>query len=106
MGRGAIQAALVMIGGSAAMAVASGSGRPVVTRFGRATVVCALMVRCGVVAGYLLAFEIVPWPVVFGVVAALSVVSGTASGFVDAPNRAMTLEYVLNGANGVAAGFP
>jgi hypothetical protein len=94
-----------MVGGSVAMATASGLGWRIVARFGRAAVVCALMLECGVVAGYIVAVEVIAQPTVFVVVALLSVVSGTASGFVDAPNRAMTLAYAPNGANGVAAGF-
>lgn len=105
LGLGAIRAALVMVGGSVAMAVASGFGWRIVARFGRATVVCALVLQCGVVTGYIVAVEVIPRPAVFFVVALLAMASGTAGGFVDAPNRAMTLEYAPDGANGVAVGF-
>ncbi|WSF98959.1 MFS transporter [Nocardia vinacea] len=105
LGLGAVQAALVMVGGSVMMALASGFGWRIVTKFGRMTVVCALVLQCGVVTGYIVAVEVIPRPAVFFVVALLAAASGTAGGFVDAPNRAMTLEYAPNGANGVAAGF-
>ncbi|MFF2083594.1 MFS transporter [Nocardia sp. NPDC058176] len=105
LGLGALQAALVMVGGSTAMAVVSGVGWRVVARFGRVTVVCALSVQCAVITGYIVVVETMTTSAVFFVIAGLAVTSGAVGGFVDAPNRAMTLEYAPVGANGVAAGF-
>ncbi|CAM3094596.1 MFS transporter [Tsukamurella hominis] len=101
----ALQAALVLVGGGLAMAASSGIGWRVAARFGRATVVWALVGEALVVVGYVSAVDLLSGPGVLIAVAALSTASGVASGLVDAPNRALTLEYAPPGANGVAAGF-
>ena len=105
LGVPALHAAVVMSGSSLMMAVTSAFGWRVVARFGRAAVVGAIVAELIVVAGYVAAVNAVPRTSVLAVVAALAVVSGVASGFVDAPNRAMTLEYSPPGASGVAVGF-
>ena len=105
LGVPALHAAVVMSGSSLMMAVTSAFGWRVVARFGRAAVVGAIVAELFVVAGYVVAVNAVPRTSVLAVIAALAVVSGVASGFVDAPNRAMTLEYSPPGASGVAVGF-
>ena len=87
------------------MALTSALGWRVVARFGRAAVVGAIVAELFVVAGYVLAVTVLPRTSVLVVVAALAVLSGVASGFVDAPNRAMTLEHAPAGVSGVAVGF-
>ncbi len=101
----ALQAALVLVGGGLAMAVSSGIGWRVAARFGRATVVWALVAEAVIVVAYVSAVDLLSTPAVLIAVALLSIASGVASGLVDAPNRALTLEYVPAAANGVAAGF-
>ncbi|MCA0156458.1 MFS transporter [Tsukamurella sp. M9C] len=104
-GLSALQAALVLVGGGLAMAASSGIGWRVAARFGRATVVWALVAEAVIVVAYVSAVGVLSGPGVLIVVAALSTASGVASGLVDAPNRALTLEYAPPAANGVAAGF-
>ncbi len=105
LGVPALHAAVVMSGSSLMMAVTSAFGWRVVARFGRAAVVGAIVAELFVVAGYVVAANVVPRTSVLAVVAALAVVSGVASGFVDAPNRAMTLEYAPPCVSGVAVGL-
>ncbi|QSE78289.1 MFS transporter [Rhodococcus koreensis] len=105
LGIAPLHAALVMSGSSVMMAVTSAVGWRVVARFGRAAVVGAIVAELFVVAGYVLAVTVLPRTSVLAVVAALAVLSGVASGFVDAPNRAMTLEHAPAGVSGVAVGF-
>ncbi len=104
-GLGALEAALLLVGGGLAMAVSSGTGWRVAARFGRATVVWALVAEATVVALYLAAVRFLPDPALLVAVAVLATASGVASGLVDAPNRALTLEYAPAEANGVAAGL-
>ncbi|MDV6286825.1 MFS transporter [Rhodococcus jostii] len=105
LGIAPLHAALAMSGSAVMMAVTSAFGWRVVGRFGRAAVVGAIVAALLVVAGYVVAVNVVPRPYVLAVFATPAVVSGVAGGFVDAPNRAMTLEYAPPGASGVAAGF-
>ncbi|WP_424809528.1 MFS transporter [Rhodococcus sp. 27YEA15] len=100
-----LSAALIMTGSSLAMAVMSTLGWRVVARFGRAAIVAAIIAEILVVIGYVLAVNLVPRDHLIGVLVVLAVLSGVASGLVDAPNRMLTLEYAPPGANGVAAGF-
>ncbi|TWS19480.1 MFS transporter [Tsukamurella asaccharolytica] len=104
-GLSALQAALVLVGGGLAMAASSGIGWRVAARFGRATVVWALFAEAVIVVAYVSAVDLLSTPAVLIAVAFLSTASGVASGLVDAPNRALTLEYAPPAANGVAAGF-
>ncbi|GGF94203.1 MFS transporter [Rhodococcoides trifolii] len=111
VGLPALQAAFVLSGSSIAMAVSSAFGWRVVARYGRVVVGAAVVTEIAVVLGYLAAVTALSTetfsrsPVTLGLFVALAVLSGTASGFVDAPNRALTLEHSPAGAHGVAAGF-
>ncbi|WP_072803884.1 MFS transporter [Rhodococcoides yunnanense] len=105
LGYPALQAALIMAGSSLLMAVTSAFGWRIVARLGRTAVVGAVVLELLVVAGYVGVVNVVPREYTVLSFAVLAVFSGIASGFVDAPNRGMTLEYAPAGANGVAAGF-
>jgi MFS family permease len=105
LGYSALQAALVMAGSAVTMAVTSAFGWRLVSRFGRGAVVCAISVELMVVAGYIATVNMVPRDYIVMVFVVLAVVSGVSSGLVDAPNRALTLEYAPAGASGVAAAF-
>lgn len=104
-GLSALHAALLTVGGGLAMAVSSGTGWRVAARFGRPLVVWALVAEATIVALYLAAVELLSGPAVLAAIVVLSTASGIASGLVDAPNRALTLEYAPTDANGVAAGL-
>ncbi|RRQ29385.1 MFS transporter [Rhodococcus sp. Eu-32] len=101
----ALQAALIMVGSSLLMAITSAFGWRVVARFGRNAVVGAIVLELFVVAGYIMVIALFPREFTVPAFVVLAALSGLASGFVDAPNRGMTLEYSPSGANGVAAGF-
>ncbi|MET0317965.1 MAG: MFS transporter, partial [Rhodococcus fascians] len=105
LGYPALQAALIMVGSSILMAVTSAFGWRVVAKFGRSAVVGAIVLELFVVAGYIGVIAYLPRGATVPAFVVLAVLSGVASGFVDAPNRAMTLEYSPPQANGVAAGF-
>lgn len=105
LGLAPLHAALVMAGSALLMAVTSAFGWRVVARFGRSAVVWAVVAELLVVVGYAVAVNTVPRDHIIVVFACLAALSGLASGFVDAPNRALTLEYAPSWANGVAAGF-
>lgn len=105
LGYPALQAALIMVGSSLLMAVTSAFGWRAVVRLGRTAVVGAVILELFVVAGYVATINFLPRDYTVPAFIVLAVLSGVASGFVDAPNRGMTLEYAPPGANGVAAGF-
>lgn len=105
LGYPALQAALIMVGSSILMAVTSAFGWRVVVRLGRTAVIGAVVLELFVVAGYVSTINFLPRELTVPAFVVLAVLSGLASGFVDAPNRGMTLEYAPVGANGVAAGF-
>ncbi|AYJ51212.1 MFS transporter [Rhodococcus sp. P1Y] len=105
LGYPALQAALIMVGSSILMAVTSAFGWRVVVRLGRTAVIGAVVLELFVVAGYVSTINFLPRELTVPAFVVLAVLSGLASGFVDAPNRGMTLEYAPAGANGVAAGF-
>lgn len=105
LGHPALQAALIMVGSSILMAVTSAFGWRVVVRLGRTAVIGAVVLELFVVAGYVSTINFLPRELTVPAFVVLAVLSGLASGFVDAPNRGMTLEYAPAGANGVAAGF-
>lgn len=103
-GRGyaAVQAAAVLSAAAAAMAVASAVGWRVVARYGRVTVVVVVAAEIAVVGGYAAAVQ---HDATMPVFVALAALSGLSGGFVDAPNRALTLESSPAGGHGVAAAF-
>nr|WP_089245460.1 MFS transporter [Rhodococcus kyotonensis] len=105
LGFPALQAALVMVGSSLLMAVTSAFGWRIVARLGRTAVVGAIVLELFVVAGYITVIAYLPREATVPAFVVLAALSGLASGFVDAPNRGMTLEYSPPGANGVAVGF-
>lgn len=105
LGYPALKAALIMVGSSVLMAVTSAFGWRVVVRLGRTAVVGAVILELFVVAGYVATINFLPREYTVPAFVVLAILSGVASGFVDAPNRGMTLEYAPPGANGVAAGF-
>lgn len=105
LGYPALQAALIMVGSSILMAVTSAFGWRVVVALGRTTVIAAVVLELFVVAGYVGTINFLPREHTVPAFVVLAILSGIASGFVDAPNRGMTLEYAPAGANGVAAGF-
>ncbi|WP_185993384.1 MFS transporter [Rhodococcus sp. KBS0724] len=105
LGFAPLSAAFIMTGSSLAMAVTSAFGWRLVARFGRSAVAFAIVGEILVVLGYTASVNLVPREHLIPVLVVLAVFSGVASGFVDAPNRVLTLEYAPAGANGVAAGF-
>nr|WP_296773151.1 MFS transporter [Rhodococcus sp. (in: high G+C Gram-positive bacteria)] len=105
LGYPALQAALIMVGSSILMAVTSAFGWRVVLALGRTAVIGAVVLELFVVAGYVGTINFLPREHTVPAFVVLAILSGIASGFVDAPNRGMTLEYAPAGANGVAAGF-
>ncbi len=94
-----------MTGSSLAMALTSAFGWRLVAGFGRSAVVFAIVGEILVILGYIAAVNLIPREHLIPVLVVLAVLSGVASGLVDAPNRVLTLEYAPPGANGVAAGF-
>lgn len=105
LGFAPLSAALIMTGSSLAMALTSALGWRLVARFGRSAVVFAIVGEILVILGYIAAVNLIPREHLIPVLVVLAVLSGVASGLVDAPNRVLTLEYAPPGANGVAAGF-
>ncbi|MDV6276846.1 hypothetical protein R3Q06_25435 [Rhodococcus erythropolis] len=89
LGFAPLSAALIMTGSSLAMALTSAFGRRLVARFGRSAVGFAIVGEILVLLGYIAAVNPIPREHLIPVLVILAVLSGVASGCVDAPNRVL-----------------